>query len=134
MQEIESLGPGGVGKDLHHVERLLSMYRYSRSLSIHPGKYASLCGCRIWSMTCRFLLVALSTLCGPHKVILHKIAMMGDYKQPVTMQLSPEADTFDNSLSAEKRGTAPDQYDMQRMGKTQETKVSSPAIPMANRN
>ena len=50
--------------------------------------------------------------------------MMGNHKQPVAMQLSPDADTFDNSLSAEKRGTGPDQYDMQRMGKTQETKVS----------
>jgi hypothetical protein len=51
--------------------------------------------------------------------------MMEDHKQPVAMQLSPDADTFDNSLSAEKRGTGPDQYDMQRMGKTQETKVGS---------
>jgi hypothetical protein len=51
--------------------------------------------------------------------------MMGDHKQPVAMQLSPDADTFDNSLSAEKKGTGPDQYDMQRMGKTQETKVNS---------
>jgi len=50
---------------------------------------------------------------------------MEDHKQPVTMQLSPDVDTFDNSLPAEKRGTGPDQYDMQRMGKTQETKVSS---------
>jgi hypothetical protein len=49
---------------------------------------------------------------------------MEDHKQPIAMQLSPDADTFDNSLSAEKRGTGPDQYDMQRMGKTQETKVS----------
>jgi hypothetical protein len=49
---------------------------------------------------------------------------MEDHKQPIAMQLSPDADTSDNSLSAEKRGTGPDQYDMQRMGKTQETKVS----------
>lgn len=49
---------------------------------------------------------------------------MGDHKQPIAMQLSPGADAFDNSLSAEKRGTGPDQYDMQRMGKTQETKAS----------
>jgi len=59
--------------------------------------------------------------------------MMEDHKQPVAMQLSPDGDTFDNSLSAEKRGTGPDQYDMQRMGKTQETKVSSAATPMSNR-
>jgi len=56
--------------------------------------------------------------------------MMEDHKQPATTQLSPDADTFDNSLSAEKRGTAPDQYDMQRMGKTQETKVSLLNLPM----
>lgn len=40
------------------------------------------------------------------------------------MQLSTDGDIIDNSLSAENRGTGPDQYDMQRMGKTQETKVS----------
>lgn len=51
--------------------------------------------------------------------------MVADHKRPVTMELSPGADTFDNSLSAEKRGTGPDQYDMQRMGKTQETRISS---------
>jgi hypothetical protein len=56
--------------------------------------------------------------------------MIEEHKQPVAMQLSPGADTFDNSVSAEKRGTGPDQYDMQRMGKTQETKVSLLTTPM----
>jgi hypothetical protein len=58
---------------------------------------------------------------------------MEDHKQPVAMQLSPDADTFGNSLPAEKRGTGPDQYDMQRMGKTQETKVSMMALLMVHR-
>jgi hypothetical protein len=58
--------------------------------------------------------------------------MMGEHKQPVAMQLSPDADTFDNSLPSEKRGTGPDQYDMQRMGKTQETKVGSLSADYTN--
>lgn len=58
--------------------------------------------------------------------------MMRDNKQPVAMELFPNADTFDNSLSAEKKGTGPDQYDMQRMGKTQETKVGSLATHKVN--
>ena len=60
------------------------------------------------------------------------LTMMRDNKQPVAMELFPNADTFDNSLSAEKRGTGPDQYDMQRMGKTQETKVSAQIHPTVN--
>ena len=48
---------------------------------------------------------------------------MADHKRPAAMELSPDVDALDSSLSAEKRGTGPDQYDMQRMGKTQETKV-----------
>lgn len=58
---------------------------------------------------------------------------MGDHKQPIAVQLSPDADTPDNSLSVEKRGTGPDQYDMQRMGKTQETKVSLSTLPVVDR-
>jgi hypothetical protein len=48
---------------------------------------------------------------------------MEDHKQPIAMQSSPNAEIFADTLPAEKRGTGPDQYDMQRMGKTQETKV-----------
>lgn len=50
--------------------------------------------------------------------------MLEGHKQPVAMQASPDVETFADSLPSEKKGTAPDQYDMQRMGKTQETKVS----------
>lgn len=58
---------------------------------------------------------------------------MEDHKQPIAMQLSPDADAFGNSLPAEKRGTGPDQYDMQRMGKTQETKVNLVTLSMVRR-
>lgn len=49
---------------------------------------------------------------------------MDDHKQPVAMQSYPDPETIADSLPSEKKGTAPDQYDMQRMGKTQETKAS----------
>jgi len=62
-------------------------------------------------------------------VVRVKIAM-DDHKQPSATEMSPDVDTFANSLPAEKRGTGPDQYDMQRMGKTQETKVSSSVAPV----
>lgn len=48
---------------------------------------------------------------------------MEDRKQAVAMELSPDPAAFQDSLGTEKKGTAPDQYDMQRMGKTQQTKV-----------
>jgi hypothetical protein len=48
---------------------------------------------------------------------------MEDHKQ-MAMQSSPD------TLPAEKRGTGPDQYDMQRMGKTQETKVCRSLISL----
>lgn len=59
---------------------------------------------------------------------------MEDLKRPVATQLSDGADTLDNSLPEEKRGTGPDQYDMQRMGKTQETKVSLLTLSMVHRH
>lgn len=56
---------------------------------------------------------------------------MEDHKQPIAMQSSPEAETFVDPLPAEKKGTGTDQYDMQRMGKKQETKVGSSSIDLA---
>jgi hypothetical protein len=55
---------------------------------------------------------------------------MEDHKQSIAMQSSPDAETYADALPAEKRGTGPDQYDMHRMGKMQETKVCRPLISL----
>lgn len=56
---------------------------------------------------------------------------MEDHKQPIAMHASPKAETFVDSLPTEKKGTGIDQYDMQRMGKKQETKVGFSVIDLA---